>query len=89
MDVEFGSVKELYNRLIPALRTKCNEMRRIGYTYIKEEDIWNYLKEMKWKKSNNLALHEMVNDVLNTNNLLIESYMKDKLKDQKRVPNLK
>ena len=63
-------------------------MHRSGFVYIKEEDIWNYLKEIKWKKANNLSLYDMVNDVLNTENSLIESYIKNRLKSRKTKPNL-
>ena len=79
MDLEFSSIEELYERLKPALTTKCSEMKRDGYNYIKEEDIWNYLKEVKWKKAIDLGLHEMVRDVLNTENNIIDNYLKEKL----------
>ena len=79
MEVEFNSLEELYNRLKPALITKRNEMNRNGYKYIKIEDIWNYLKEIKWKKSKDLSLYEMVSDVLNVDDLLIDNYLKQKL----------
>jgi hypothetical protein len=79
MDLEFDSIEELYVRLKPALITKCFEMKRDGYKYIKEEDIWNYLKEIKWEKSIDLGLHEMVRDVLNTENARIDNYLKEKL----------
>lgn len=84
MDIEFTSVKELYDRLTPALRTKKNEMKRCGYSYIKEEDIWNYLKQIKWQNATDLSLYEMVNDVLNTDNETIDTYIKQKLKNEKR-----
>ena len=45
---EFETLEELYKRIKPALITKKNEMHRDGYIYIKEEDIWNYLKEIKY-----------------------------------------
>ena len=48
MDITFSSLEELYNRIKPALRTKKEEMKRNGYIYVKEADIWNYLKEKKW-----------------------------------------
>lgn len=86
--IEFQSIKELYNRLLPALKAKKEEMRRLGINYIKEEDIWNYLKEIKWKKANNLSLYEMTSDVLNIENELIESYLKNKLRTRKSKPNL-
>lgn len=85
MDIEFGSLEELYRRLKPALSTKVNKMKRRGFTYIKEEDVWNYFKEVKWKKSINLNLYEMVSDIINTDDILIDDYLKDKLnlKDRK------
>lgn len=87
-NIEFQSIKELYDRLLPALRTKKMEMTRLGINYIQEQDIWNYLKDIKWKKASNLSLYEMVNDVLNTDNGLIENYLKNKLKKRRRKANL-
>lgn len=77
--MEFNSVEELYNRLKPALETKRMEMVRNGISYIRIEDIWNFLKEMKWKKATSLALCDMVSDVLNADEGLIDSYLKSKL----------
>lgn len=79
MEIEFNSLEELYNRLKPALKTKKGEMHRSGYNYIEIEDIWNYLKEVKWKKAKDLSLYEMVSDVLNSDDLLIDDYLKNKL----------
>lgn len=79
MDVTFESLEELYKRIKPALITKKNEMNRDGYIYIKEEDIWNYLKEIKWKNARDLSLSEMISDILNTDNIIIDSYLKEKL----------
>ena len=88
MDFEFSSLKELYNHIKPALETKASEMHRLGFDYIKCEDIWNYLKENKWKKSSDLSLYEMINDVLNTDNVLIDTYVKNKMGTSKRALNL-
>ena len=85
MDITFGSLEELYNRIRPALKTKKEEMKRAGYIYIKEEDIWNYLKENKWMNSKNLSLYQMVNDVLNADNMLIDKYLKEKLNMRNRI----
>lgn len=79
MDVVFNSLEELYNRLKPALKTKALEMHRNGMPYVKEEDIWNYLKEVKWKTAIDLNLYQMVSDVLNTDDVLIDDYLKEKL----------
>ena len=79
MEVEFNSLEELYNRIKPALLTKQREMKRNAYDYIKIEDIWNYFKEIKWKKTVGLSISMMVDDVLNTNNSAIDTYLKQKL----------
>ena len=87
MDIEFNSLKELYERLKPALNTKKREFIRNKIDYIKEEDIWNYLRDYKWKKSNNLLLYQMVDDILNTDIVLIDGYVKENLKSRVIEPN--
>ena len=84
MDMDFSSLEELYNRLKPALRTKKRELKENGYGYLKIEDIWNYLKENKWKRSNNLSLNDMVSDILNADNEFIDDYFKEKLNSKNR-----
>lgn len=79
MDIQFNSLEELYNRIKPALMAKVEELRRNDLNYIKEEDVWNYLKEIKWKDSSDLKLYQMVSDVLNADNLSIDEYLKKKL----------
>lgn len=84
MAEEFRSVQELYQRLVPALKTKCSEMKRNGYPYIVEEDIWNYLSEKKWKLAQGLSLYQMVDDILNGDDVLIDDYVKSRLKHMSR-----
>ncbi len=84
MDLDFSSLEELYNRLKPALRTKKRELKENGYGYLKIEDIWNYLKENKWKRSSNLSLNDMVSDILNADNEFIDDYFKEKLNEKNR-----
>ena len=79
MDIKFETLEELYKRIKPALITKKNEMHRDGYIYIKEEDIWNYLKEIKLKDAKGLSLYDMTSDILNTDNIIIDNYLKEKL----------
>ena len=88
MDIEFNSVKELYERLIPALNTKLVELKRNDLDYIKIEDIWNYLKEFKWSKANNLLLYQMVDDILNLDNNEIDEYVKEEIRKKVIKPNL-
>ena len=88
MEMEFTSLEQLYKRLKPALVAKANEMRMQGYKYIKADDVWNYLKEVKWVRTKNLSLYEMVSDILNTDNYLIDNHLREKLNLKKRRPNL-
>lgn len=80
-NIKFNSLEELYNRLVPAMNTKVNELKLVGVTYITVDDIWNYLKTNKWSKSRDLTLSECVDDILNTSDLEYKKYMKDKMKD--------
>lgn len=84
MTEEFRSEEELYDRLKPALVTKRAEMKRNGYPYVKEEDVWNYLKEKKWKSEQGLSLYQMVDDILNVESVLVDDYLKSKLNLRER-----
>ena len=85
MDYEFSSKEELYKRVGPALRAKRCELQRLGYSYIQEMDVWNYLIENKWCKSRNLMLSDIVNDILHTENEKIDNYLKGKISSIKRT----
>ena len=88
MDIEFNNVKELYERLKPALSTKVTELKRNDLDYIKVEDVWNYLKETKWMSANNLLLYQMVDDILNLDNNEIDEYVKGEIRKKVIRPNL-
>lgn len=85
MDFEFSSKEELFQRIKPALNTKVRELHRLGYTYINQMDIWNYLAENVWIKSKNLMLADIVNDILHTEGEKFDKYLKDKYKDTERA----
>lgn len=88
MDIEFNSIKELYERLLPALNTKVTELKRNDIDYVKKEDIWNYLKDSKWSKANNLLLYQMVDDIINLDNYEIDEYVKKEIRKKVIKPNL-
>jgi hypothetical protein len=88
MDIEFNSIKELYERLLPALNTKIAELKRYDLDYIKKEDIWNYLKVSKWEKATDLKLYQMVDDILNLDNDKIDNYVKEEIRKKVIKPNL-
>lgn len=87
-EIRFSSLEELYKRLKPALSSKKKELNKLGYVYIKEEDIWNALKNNKWTSSLDLSLYDMVDDILNTANSYFDDYVKEELRKQKRTLNL-
>ena len=76
MDIEFNSEKELYDRLMPALRTKELEFKRNNMPYVHIEDIWNYLKISKWSKSRDLLFYQIVDDILNVELYKVDDYVK-------------
>jgi len=88
MDFEFNSIKELYERLEPALNAKVADLKRNGINYIKCEDVWNYLKINKWRSSKNLLLYQMVDDILNIDNIILDNYIKDQMRLNIVKPNL-
>ncbi len=88
MDIEFNSIRELYERLLPALNTKITELKRYDLDYIKKEDIWNYLKVTKWEKATDLKLYQMVDDILNLDNDKIDNYVKEEIRKKVIKPNL-
>lgn len=72
---EYKSQVELYQRLIPALNVKIKYLKRNKISNIKREDIWNYLKETKWKNSIDLTLADMVQDILHTDNRELVTFL--------------
>ncbi len=78
MEYDFKTKEELYIRVRPALHAKLEEFRRLNYPNIKEEDIWNYLSEIKWSKSNNLALSDIVSDIIHLDVKILNNYLSEK-----------
>ena len=74
MDLNFNNIQELYELLSPALETKKIQLRRNDYLNISKKDIWDYLKDNKWKDITNLKIHELVSDILNLDNEELNSY---------------
>lgn len=77
-ELVFGSQKELYERILPALRSKKSMLSRNGNKGIKEIEIWDYMRTQKWINSYGLELCDMVDDILNTKNELIVEYLLNK-----------
>ena len=75
---KFSSIDDLYKRVLPALNTKVNEFKKRKINYISNKDIWNYCIDNLWKGKNDLRIYEMVDDILNTDFLKIEVYIRRK-----------
>jgi hypothetical protein len=86
--IEFKSLKELYERVKPALYSKLKELRRLGFKMVSETDIWNYLVENVWKSKENLELHELINDILYADNYDLNEYAVNKVKSYKEKEDL-
>lgn len=73
---DFKSLQELYDRVKPALRTKSNDLKRLNNYNIDLDQIWIFLKNNKWSKSEGLTLSDMVNDImkLSYEDLIEEGY---------------
>lgn len=71
---EYKTQEELYQGLIPALNVKMKYLKKNKIKDITKEDIWNYLKETKWKNSIDLTLADMVQDIIHTDTDEIISY---------------
>ena len=83
-EIKFKNLAELYERILPALKSKAREIHKKGMNYIHEEDIWNYLKNYKWTSSRSLDLGDMVNDIFNIEERELDSYVKSELKNYRR-----
>ena len=90
-EIKFGSLEELYQRLLPALRSKKKLLHAGGFKSINEQDIWEYLVNNKWNDSYGLELCDIVDDVLNTDDTLIVDYIhsKETKEDDIELPKLK
>ncbi len=75
---EYKNQYELYRGLIPAMNVKLKLLRQNDYKNITREDIWNYLKDYKWKSSIDLTLADMVQDIIHVDNLEIVRFVQNK-----------
>ena len=64
MDVEFKSIEELKKRLMPALRLRKKELKKVNY-FFSEDELWDYFSKNFWRNATNLSLSQMVDDILN------------------------
>lgn len=63
-DLNFNSVSELYDRLLPALKIKVNSLKKLGYSFIDEEKLFKILAAVSWSNFEGLELCDMVDQIL-------------------------
>ncbi len=80
MDYNFNTKEELYIRVKPALKAKLEELKRLNFTNVKDEDIWEYLSCNKWSNSNNLTLSDIVSDIIHIDPKTLDQYKTNKKK---------
>lgn len=73
-EIMFSTLEELHSRLLPALKSKRKILNNSGYSYIKEDHIWDFMLKGKWIDTENIALCDMVDDILHTDNYAISEY---------------
>ena len=74
----FSNLSELYDRVRPALKSKCLDFKRLGIYNINEADIWNYLKNNVWNKRKNLTLADIVDDIMSIDFETLNEYLTKK-----------
>ncbi len=79
---KFASVDDLYKRVLPALNTKVDELKRERINFISAIDIWNYCASFKWKNKKDLRIYEMVHDIFSIDVLEINQY-KRRIKNER------
>lgn len=79
-DYKFNTAEELYNRVLPALRSKANEFKRDHISYVSEKDIWNYLSRTVWNTKQDLEFYELIDSILNLTVADMEDYLVGKMK---------
>ena len=87
--IEFDSLNDLYERVLPALYSKNKRIYRMGFKYVNEKDIWNYLVDNLWKDKKNLELHELISDIIHCDNYLINNYVMNKMNALKEKNEMK
>ncbi len=61
--MNFNTKEELFERVLPALKIKIEELKEKNII-LTEKELFLKIEEEKWKKSSNLTLSDIVNDIL-------------------------
>lgn len=78
MELEFRSKEELYQRIHPALSAKKSELKRMGYYYLNERDIWEFLSTTVFPRTKGLTLADIVSEIMHVEGIQLDKYIKSK-----------
>lgn len=76
-DNYFNSLDDVYKRVLPAINTKLDELKRIHFN-VRNIDIWDYCVKYMWRNRSDLRIYEMVSDILNVDELKLRDFIKDR-----------
>ena len=71
----FGTLIDLYNRVLPALKSKVKELKQNHITFVTEKDVWDCLRRTKWNGESDLTLYDIVNDILFVDEKEVVNYL--------------
>lgn len=71
----FGTLIDLYNRVLPALKSKVKELKQNHITFVTEKDVWDCLRKTKWNGESDLTLYDIVNDILFVDEKEVVNYL--------------
>lgn len=76
MTISMVPYEKLFNKVLPVLESKMEEIKIHGYERITIEDIWNYCIQKKWRKKNidEMQIHEVVETIFSLQASEIVSY---------------
>ncbi|MFC4022667.1 post-transcriptional regulator [Oceanobacillus longus] len=79
------TVSEWKQMIIPALKSKAEELEMMGYSQATPDDVWSCMVKKVWKGDPEMLLHEIVQDILHLASntylsyLTMSSYQNDNL----------
>lgn len=77
MELEFKSERELYERVLPALKSKKAELKRKGYKNITEENMWRFLATEIFTKMIDLTLADVVSYIMHIDEERLAQYIEE------------
>lgn len=76
----FNSIADVYNRVLPAINTKINELKRL-HINVRNIDIWDYCVKYIWNNKGDLRMYEMVSDILNIDEVKLIDFISKRNED--------